>query len=125
MTRPPKFKDENLVNYRLIAQSQGWMGMSSFLCCLFSYYIIMVDFGFVPSDLWGKSNDFILLENRWDSYNPTHKYLGNSNLESLISCEGFDAKKVRVDWINASYPSTDLRMSGVRCKTDANGGLYF
>lgn len=125
MTRPPRYKDETLINFRLMAQCQGWMGFSSFLCCMLSYYIIMVDFGFVPNNLWGKSNEYILLQNQWDTYNPTSRFLGNSNLIDLKTCAQFDARKVRIDWINTSFPYTDLRMSGVNCIEKGYGDLQF
>ena len=86
---------------------------------------VKIDFGFVPANLWGKSNVHIILESESDFYNPTNEYFGNSNLMKIKDCDEFIQKAVRVDWINTSYPRTDLRMSGVKCLTREDGGIYF
>ena len=63
------------------------MGISSFLSCLAAYYIVMIDFGLAPSDLWGKSNVHIILEGPNDFYNSSDPFFGNSNLQVIQSCQ--------------------------------------
>ena len=87
MTRPPKHKDYPLISFKMMAQAQGWMGFSSFMCCLAAYYLVMIDYGFVPSTLWGNSNTFIILEELSDHYNPSDPFFGNSNLRNMASCD--------------------------------------
>ena len=80
MTRKPKDPASSLINGRLLGQASGWMGFSGFLCCLTCYYHCMIDFGFIPSELWQKNSMPLLLPNADDVYNPTDPYFGNSNL---------------------------------------------
>ena len=92
MTRKPRSQQEHLVTVRLVAQCSGWMGLSQFLAAFACYFICMSDFGFVLGHLWGKSNIPVLVPNLSDSYNPSSKYFGNSNLETLTSCQEFESQ---------------------------------
>lgn len=85
----------------------------------------MIDYGFVPENLWGKSNVHIILEADTDIYNPSSPTFGNSNLSNIQNCDDFLEQAVRVDWINSSFPKTDLRLSGVICQTRENGSIFF
>lgn len=86
MTRRPRHSSDPLINFALMNQCQGWMGFSSFLSCLLAYYIVMIDYGFVPNLLWNHSNSYILLEDETDHFNPSDPKFGNSNLHKIQNC---------------------------------------
>ncbi len=124
MTRMPRFRDDHLVNSRLLGQCVGWMGISSFFCSMAAYYFCMLDFGFPPGSLWGKSNIGILVPGLDDHYNPTDPHFGNSHLAEFSTCAQFRAASDITDWINSTHPEADLRMSALICHEQA-GRLVF
>lgn len=115
MTRKPKDPSSSLINGRLLGQASGWMGMSGFLCNMACYYFCMIDFGFIPLELWDKNNMQLVLPNTHDTYNPTDPHFGNSNLKQLKTCHEFNQNATTTDFINSMYPWVDVRMGCVIC----------
>jgi hypothetical protein len=125
MTRKPKDPSSALINGRLLGQASGWNGFSGFLCCLTCYYVCMIDFGFIPLELWDKNSMPLVLPSQFDTYNPTDPHFGNSALKDLKTCADFQNNATTTDFINSMYPWVDIRMSSVLCEDGANGTAIY
>ena len=100
MTRKPKDPTSSLINGRLLGQASGWNGFSGFLCCLTCYYVCMIDFGFIPLELWDKNSMPLVLPSMTDTYNPSDPHFGNSALKDLKTCHDFNNNATTTDFIN-------------------------
>ena len=74
-----------MVTMTLMAQAYGYQGFIQFWGGLLSYFVVFNDFGFPPAELLMTANVFMVESNPGDIYNPSHRYFGNTRLQSEYS----------------------------------------
>ena len=60
-------------------------GFIEFWGGLLSYFVVLNDFGFPPAELLMTANVFMVESNAGDIYNPSHRFFGNTHLQSEYS----------------------------------------
>lgn len=129
MVRKPRKQDDHLVSRKLITHAYLQMGEIATAGGFYAYFVVMKDFGFPPSMLYGLAQKKAVMPNENDVFNPAAANLGNSNLPATCT----ENSKVNFDTINWLIDSTgkfDLRMGFVKCEggrwvQDANWGECF
>ena len=97
-----------------MAQGYGWMGWSSFFVSLFSFFVVMNDFGFPTGNLMFKNLTYVYEANSYDVYDPTSPTFGNTKLIGK-TCSDFENDKILIDWLFSKTAEADLRMTALKC----------
>jgi hypothetical protein len=71
---------------RMMCQGYGWMGWLSFIVSQSSFFIVMIDFGFLPNELLFKNAIKLSIPNDGDFFNPTSPTFGNTAISGISSC---------------------------------------
>jgi hypothetical protein len=85
---------------------------------MLAYYVVLNDFGFMPSQVQFVNSYNAIIHNSNDVYNPTAWNFGNSALSST-SCNNGNTQQI--DWIYQQTSFIDLRMSAINCNTGPTG----
>lgn len=80
MIRKPRSKAVRLVNFKVVWNAYGSMGMMQSFAAFVTYFVILNDFGFSFSGLFFMNNLMGVTPLDSDSYDPLSATLGNSNL---------------------------------------------
>jgi len=105
------------------------MGILEAFGACFTYFIVLSDFGFSFSELFGLTIKQGYRYNSGDQYNPKDPYFGNSMLKGGCDAAanqdllGKVGNQYTPDWIFNDDLSTDLRMVFVECQRDSNGTI--
>ncbi|CAM6000215.1 unnamed protein product [Sphagnum balticum] len=119
MTRRPRSKAEHMVTMTLMCQAYGYMGWTEFWGSIFTYYVVLNDFGFPPSQIQFIANVNLFPSNPTDVYNPEHFAFGNTAVPTN-SCPSASQSSM-VDWIYTSSSQYDLRVTMITCYPKPNG----
>lgn len=120
MTRMPRQSHDHLVSGRLLCFAYLQMGMIQTCGGYVCYFMVMNDFGFPPATLIGLIARVYFPHNRYDSYNPSLPFNGNTNVkcegdmlvlinEGAFSGEEKDKGKI-LDWLFLNHAAQDTRM---------------
>jgi sodium/potassium-transporting ATPase subunit alpha len=124
MTRKPRKQTEHLVTAKLMVFSYCQMGIIQTFGGYLAYCLIMYDFGFNVYDLFYVVLHEYYPHNYTDVYDPTHKFMGNTNVKivdgqlrlidkdkngTLADSSIEDGGKI-VDWLFTNHIDQDLRL---------------
>jgi sodium/potassium-transporting ATPase subunit alpha len=119
MTRRPRSKAEHMVTMTLMCQAYGYMGWTEFWGSIFTYYVVLNDFGFPPSQIQFIANVNLFPSNPTDVYNPEHFAFGNTAVPTN-SCPSASQSSM-VDWIYTASSQYDLRVTMITCYPKPDG----
>lgn len=140
MTRKPRKQTEHLVTAKLMVFSYCQMGIIQTFGGYLAYCLIMYDFGFNAYDLFYVVLKQYYPHNPTDVYDPTHKFLGNTNVKIVDNeLRLIDANKAGtlsdssiadggrlVDWLFTNHIDQDLRLGYLKVENgQATGSLNF
>ena len=134
MIRKPRDRHERLVSKKLLTFVYLQMGVFEAFASFLMYFIIMNDFGFPFSSLFGLALKKAYIPNSSDIYDSNDPYFGNSRLRgvcdnghNLFGSEPYTNNYRIPDWIFSKDLDIDLRMAYVDCALNSNriptGGL--
>jgi sodium/potassium-transporting ATPase subunit alpha len=132
MTRKPRSRHEHLVTRKLMTFCYLQMGEFESFGTWMIYFILMANFGFPMSQLFGMGLQTGYRVPAGSVYDPTDPYFGNSNLHGACAngvdglatgAAPYSGYNYTPDWIYSGDQTTDLRMSYVQCGRDASGQL--
>ena len=133
MTRLPRQPHQHLVTRKLLTFSYLQMGVIQTLGGLLCYFIVFDEFGFSPQILNRIVTVPFMHHNRDDTYDPTHPFLGNTNVKcsggDLVLIDSFGKTSLEkdgvmgsvLDWLFTTDKEQDLRMGYLDNDCSNNG----
>ena len=109
--KPRNAQVDHLVSAKLLSHSYIQMGVFQSMAGFFTYFTVMYDYGFAPSNIW-----FLALSTEGtqpkstDVYNPQSPYNGNTN----VGNKEYDG--IKIDWTYTDNAKYDLRVYFWRIK---------
>ena len=100
---PRNSKLDKLVGKKMISFSYLQIGVMQQLGCMFSYFMVMNDYGFRPGTLFYLDPEEGYFPKSTDVYNPNLPHNGNTNW-------GIDDHKGKIEWLKTVHGSIDLRL---------------
>jgi sodium/potassium-transporting ATPase subunit alpha len=120
---PRNSKRDHLVNTKLISFAYFQIGVIQASAGMYTYFLILNDFGFRPSSLWFMSQNYMALPNEGDIYNPLQTTLtnlydsnGNVNGHSLYGNTNQDGNlldkefRQKMTWDKVKMAKVDVRL---------------
>lgn len=137
MSRKPRSQLEHLGSAEVIVFAYAWNGWIQGFSGFITYYLVMNDFGFRPSELFFIANEYGVVPKTTDNYynsdntkykNPNTGILpsnyypyGNSNLNQSEDCRKLsDDRRETLDWLYLKHSDFDIRSFFVSCN-QSNG----